>query len=483
VQFIALRRFAVLIVILSWSSQRAIPQNRSSIDGSAQDAWIKARTLEGQEKFTDALSWYQTAFNKGNLFAAADIGFFYEHGLGMTVSLPTAARWYEEGTAAQDPVAKQRLAKLLFSGYGVPKDTRRAVRLIEESADHGDSDAAFGLAMLYQNGAPGYPAQAQEAAHWFQAARTDLRNGDALCSEPRVRSLFAASMAQLLSGSYTARDSSSVFAMLAGTGFPLPSADARAHQPEQAEAIVRHTDSEAECEATFSVDPRNWTFRVNRLRDGSFLVINATGTQWFRLIALRAEMTANGIPVPMGLQNLHDFDAQTSSNPPQNSATSQSTQQSSQYPPLPPRSQPGQQSSAYPPLNSPAAPNSRDGSQAALNPPRVMHWCSQHCSTWTLDTGPPFDKPHYGSEASGGIVIVERFTRESVIMLRTDYRPYPGKAILKGQLSSDGNTIVNGTIEWTYHPCCGLSRGRFQAAWGPALNSVPGSDAQRDARR
>jgi hypothetical protein len=66
-------------------------------------------------------------------------------------------------------------------------------------------------------------------------------------------------------------------------------------------------------------------------------------------------------------------------------------------------------------------------------------------------------------------VIVERFTRESVIMRRTDYRPYPGSAILRGQLSTDGNSIQNGTIEWTYHPCCGLGTGEFQAAWGPAI--------------
>lgn len=112
--------------------------------------------------------------------------------------------------------------------------------------------------------------------------------------------------------------------------------------------------------------------------------------------------------------------------------------------------------------------------------PNVVHWCAQHCTTWTLDKGAPFDKPHYGNQGVGSIVIVERFTRESVIMQRTDYRPYPGRAVLKGQLSSEGNSIVNGTIEWTYHPCCGLSTGKFQAAWGTAINTVPGSDAERE---
>lgn len=117
-----------------------------------------------------------------------------------------------------------------------------------------------------------------------------------------------------------------------------------------------------------------------------------------------------------------------------------------------------------------------------MEPPTVVHWCAQHCTTWTLDKGAPFDKPHYGSQALGSIVIVERFSRGSVIMRRTDYRPYPGVAVLTGELSADGNSIVNGTIQWTYHPCCGLSTGKYQAAWGAALETVPGSDAERDRR-
>jgi hypothetical protein len=50
---------------------------------------------------------------------------------------------------------------------------------------------------------------------------------------------------------------------------------------------------------------------------------------------------------------------------------------------------------------------------------------------------------------------------------------------LRGQLSPDGNSIVNGTIEWTYHPCCGVGTGTYQAAWRAAINTVPGSDPER----
>ena len=106
-----------------------------------------------------------------------------------------------------------------------------------------------------------------------------------------------------------------------------------------------------------------------------------------------------------------------------------------------------------------------------------MHLCLAHCQTWNLDKGAPYDKPHYGNASSGGIVVVERWTPESVVMKRTDFGQVPGKATLTGKLSSDGNSIVDGNIAWTWHPCCGTTTtGRFIAAWGPAVDTVPGVD-------
>jgi len=118
--------------------------------------------------------------------------------------------------------------------------------------------------------------------------------------------------------------------------------------------------------------------------------------------------------------------------------------------------------------------------QVSPRPPRLMHWCAQHCSTWVWlgdryvgqGTQHPERTPQCG-------VTVESFTPESVVMHRTDCTPYPGRAVLTGKLSGDANSIVNGIIRWTYHPCCGLSSGPFQAAWGSAIATVPGSDQER----
>lgn len=110
-------------------------------------------------------------------------------------------------------------------------------------------------------------------------------------------------------------------------------------------------------------------------------------------------------------------------------------------------------------------------SQTAGEPPSVMHWCALHCTTLTWNNG------HYGGPDS--IWIVEKWTHDSIIIRRTDYRPYPGVAVLTGRISQKGDSIENGSIRWTYHPCCGLSTGTFIAAWGEAISTVPGSDEER----
>ena len=112
-----------------------------------------------------------------------------------------------------------------------------------------------------------------------------------------------------------------------------------------------------------------------------------------------------------------------------------------------------------------------------------MHVCAAHCGTWILDDGPPFDKPHYGKPPF--MVTVESFTRESVIMHRTDppnqYFPQGLKFDYSATISSQGNRIIKGTQVNTFgNPGAPFA---FSACWGAALNDCPGSDAERDSGR
>ncbi len=113
--------------------------------------------------------------------------------------------------------------------------------------------------------------------------------------------------------------------------------------------------------------------------------------------------------------------------------------------------------------------------KATQGPPSVMHWCAQHCSTlvWAGTRYVGAGTVHPEATPNCGLT-VESFTRDSVIMHRTDCGQYPGTAVLTGKISPQGNTIVNGTITWTYHPCCGLGTGVFQHAAGKCDRYHPG---------
>jgi hypothetical protein len=70
------------------------------------------------------------------------------------------------------------------------------------------------------------------------------------------------------------------------------------------------------------------------------------------------------------------------------------------------------------------------------------------------------------ADPGGSIWSVESFTRESVVIRRTDTRPRPYSAVYKAKISTDGD-IINGE--------------GYMFTWGAALNSIPGTDGPAQA--
>jgi hypothetical protein len=112
---------------------------------------------------------------------------------------------------------------------------------------------------------------------------------------------------------------------------------------------------------------------------------------------------------------------------------------------------------------------------AAQSPPSVIHLCIAHCFPIVSESG------HYVNHGpqNTSIYTVESFTRDSFIMHRTDYGSFPLTATLTGQLSKDGNSVINGIILWTSG---NSGSGAFQAAWGTAEHTVPWTDEERAAQ-
>jgi hypothetical protein len=78
--------------------------------------------------------------------------------------------------------------------------------------------------------------------------------------------------------------------------------------------------------------------------------------------------------------------------------------------------------------------------------PTLMHWCID-CANGMGGTL-VWENGHYlnVNDVPGQttILTVEKFTRESVVLHRTNSGRYPGSAVLTGQISAQGNSIANG---------------------------------------
>jgi hypothetical protein len=111
--------------------------------------------------------------------------------------------------------------------------------------------------------------------------------------------------------------------------------------------------------------------------------------------------------------------------------------------------------------------------------PNVMHLCIANCFTLELENG------HYigyseGRRNPNSVWSVQTFTPESIILNRSEGGG--GAAILTGKISNDTFTSMQGSQSWTAGIYKGNS-GPFVAAWGASLESVPGTNADRDQRQ
>ena len=118
--------------------------------------------------------------------------------------------------------------------------------------------------------------------------------------------------------------------------------------------------------------------------------------------------------------------------------------------------------------------------------PKNFNFCALNCFVMELDNGEPYDKPHYGSRSSGSIWIVERFEPNGILLDRTDYDPsrqtIQGHGILTGRYSPNSHHIVDGVLDWKFSAFGPLAAYTYTMSWGPELDTVPASNAEKTAR-
>jgi TPR repeat protein len=77
-----------------------------------------------------------------------NLGFLYDHGLGVTKDYTQARQWYEKSAAAGNPMAIANLGLYYANGWGGPKDAAQARNLWEKAAAAGNDQAKEALKKL-----------------------------------------------------------------------------------------------------------------------------------------------------------------------------------------------------------------------------------------------------------------------------------------------------------------------------------------------
>lgn len=115
------------------------------------------------------------------------------------------------------------------------------------------------------------------------------------------------------------------------------------------------------------------------------------------------------------------------------------------------------------------------------NLPSVMHFCGLNCGTliWDGNNYTQQKNPDDHSNFTSTWTVIE-FTRQSVILSRHDsWRPAHPEGwtdLFKGQISKDGNHIINLTNYDKASPT-------FLIGWGSALSLIPGSNEEQQTLR
>ncbi len=108
----------------------------------------------------------------GDARAQNNLGYLYEHGLGVAQSYEQALIWYRKASEAGLPEAKYNLATLYHYGRGVPRSLEIALPLFTAAAQAGYADAEYMVGEYHRAGLGGQGRDGALALSWFlRAAR------------------------------------------------------------------------------------------------------------------------------------------------------------------------------------------------------------------------------------------------------------------------------------------------------------------------
>ena len=125
----------------------------------------------------EAAKWLKKSADQGHPHAIAKYGECLEEGLGVTMNLLEAMKYYQKAVnISNHPRSLHCIALMYLYGKGVPENPKEAVRYFKLAADQGFPKSQYNLGCLYRDGDFGVGVDKEKALECFTAA---AEQGDA----------------------------------------------------------------------------------------------------------------------------------------------------------------------------------------------------------------------------------------------------------------------------------------------------------------
>ena len=98
------------------------------------------------------LQWLRFGAELNYSGCLSDLGYAYQHGIGVRKSIPKAIELYQKSIDQGSAGAKSNLGSLYLQGEGVARDYAKALGLFREAAEQNDIGGTLNLAVMLRNG-------------------------------------------------------------------------------------------------------------------------------------------------------------------------------------------------------------------------------------------------------------------------------------------------------------------------------------------
>ena len=117
----------------------------------------------------EAVKWYRLSAEQGDSSGQSKLGFLYQTGKVLGQDLKKAVKWNRLSAKQGFAKAQSNLGGMYRDGQGVPQDYKEAIRLYRLAAEQGYAPAQSNLGYMYANG-QGAKVNFKEAIKWIKLA-------------------------------------------------------------------------------------------------------------------------------------------------------------------------------------------------------------------------------------------------------------------------------------------------------------------------